>query len=292
MPSPAVRCCVVHWLLFALAITLGCEAAVPAPERQTRGSESPATRPTETLHAEHDGMTLSVRQVTGEGWSGRLVVVAFASPHERHVRVVPSESPRPLDAILGATRPAQPYAAIDGGFYDVDSEPMGLVRTDGVDVRALSENGGSGVFLTEGGRPRIVHRSEYVASEQVREGLQSIDRLVHEGRSLVSPHASPRRAARSAVAIDGDGKLLLVVAFDDRSVVREEEARIELGSQSGQLGPTFGEMAELLVLAGARDALGLDGGISTALTVKSSVRSLRIDGFRGTINSIVVGAAQ
>ncbi|MCZ7685429.1 MAG: hypothetical protein M5U28_44300 [Sandaracinaceae bacterium] len=39
---------------------------------------------------------------------------------------------------------------------------------------------------------------------------------------------------------------------------------------------------------GAVDALGLDGGISTALTVKSAARALRVEGYRGTTSAVLV----
>ena len=88
-----------------------------------------------------------------------------------------------------------------------------------------------------------------------------------------------------------DGVLYLVVAFDERAIASEEDARIVLDEDSGTTGPTLGEMAALLIAIGARDALGLDGGFSTSLTVKSTRHALRIEAFRATINAILVHAA-
>jgi Phosphodiester glycosidase len=56
-------------------------------------------------------------------------------------------------------------------------------------------------------------------------------------------------AARSAIAINAQGKLWLVSALD----------------RAGGKGPTLGEMAKMLQEMGAVDALNLDGGSSTSL---------------------------
>jgi hypothetical protein len=242
------------------------------------------------VRSEDGPLTLSVRTVSSDAWSGRVVVASYAQ-RGREVRVVPSEAPRSLDGIVGPIGARQPFAAIDGGFYDLSGAPMGLVRSAGRDVAPLRETGGSGVFLLEHGAPRIVHRDAYRASDDVTDAVQSIDRLVSGGRSLVSADASDRRAARSAIALDGGGTLHLVVAFDERAVAEEEAARIVLDEDSGTTGPTIGEMAQILVDLGARDALGMDGGFSTSLTVKSTQRSLRIEAYRATINAVLVSAA-
>jgi hypothetical protein len=265
----------------AMIALIGCETPPPPP--------APPALPEESVHAEDGPLSLSIRRIEQDAWSGRLIVATFA-PRARTIRVVPSEGPRPLDAIVGPIGSPQPFAAIDGGFYDLEGAPMGLVRTGGEDVARLREGGGSGVFFVDDA-PHIVHRDAYRPTRAIREAVQSIDRLVADGASLVSPNASDRRAARSAIAISADGALHLVVAFDQRAIALEEDARIVLDEDSGTTGPTLGEMAALLISIGARDALGLDGGLSTSLTVKSAEHALRVEAFRATINAILVHAS-
>jgi hypothetical protein len=272
-----------------LASIAGCTAPDPEPEQR------PRDRVEQSVRADDGPLTFSMRRVRSSGWSGRVVVASFA-PRDRRIRVVPSDHPQPLDAIVGPVGARQPYAAIDGGFYDTDGEPMGLVRTGARDVHALAPNGGSGVLVIDGGAPRIVAQSEYREASSITDALQSIDRIVVDGRSVVSPNASQRRAARSAVAIDGDGTLHLMIAFDDRAIEHEEEALIELGAESTGTGPTLAEMAEIAMAppdeggVSARDALGMDGGFSTSLTVKSDTRAMRILAYRATINAVLVYA--
>lgn len=294
-----------RWLcLWACLALAACEPSEPAPSASARRGAEDAprdeapTRVVEQTRAAQASMTLSVRRVSQPGWEGRLVVASFSPGAGRRARVLPSERPRPLDAIVAERSPPQPFAAIDGGFYDPHGEPMGLVRTGGEDRHPLTDTGGSGVFLVEDGRPRIVHRDAYASRPAIHEALQSIDRLVSEGESLVSASASRRRAARSAVALDADGGLHLVVAFDERAVADEGPAHVALGAEATRTGPTLGQMARLLIRApeeggvGAVEALGLDGGLSTSLVVKSAERSLRIEPYRATINALLVTAAE
>lgn len=296
MISPRARVVApMRWTLVLTAL-VACEPSPPpaAPPAPTATPTPTRTEVEETVHATASALTLSVRRVTAEGWAGRVVVATVTEGQGRRVRVVPSEGPRPLDAILAGVSPPRPFAAIDGGFYDTDGEPMGLVRTEGADRAPLTARGGSGVFFVDGERARVVHQDDFAPSPSIREALQSVDRLVDGGESLVSPTASARRAARSAVAIDADGAVHLVVAFDERAIAREDDARIELGPDSTRTGPTLGEWATLLTRpaseggVSAREALGLDGGYSTSLVVKSDARALSVVAYRATINALLV----
>ncbi len=270
-----------------LILMLGaCTPSAPAPVGEGVAPAPPVV--------EHASMTMTVREVEGDGWRGRVVDVAFTNGRDRHLRILPSERPAPLSEIVARAHPPQPFAAIDGGFYDTDQRPMGLVRTGGVDHHPVGERGGSGVLYVEGGLPRIVHTEAYRPEPSVTEALQSIDRLVNRGASVVAPTASARRAARSAVAIDAAGAVHLVVAFDEAAVATEEAARIELGREATRTGPTIAEWAALLARdpaeggVGATEALGLDGGFSTSLVVKSEAQSLTIVPYNATINAVLL----
>lgn len=224
------------------------------------------------------------------GWSGTVVVASFPKGGY-DVRVLPSPKPAPLDTILAADPVAAPFAAIDGGFYDREGQPMGLVRTGGRDVAPLRKGGGSGVFVYTDGVAHVVHRDRFTAGT---EALQSIDRIVSGGASLVRDKPGSRRAARSAVALDAAGGLHLVVAYDQRAVVSQREGEVQLGPHSASSGPTLAQMATLLTRspgAGgvqAEEALGMDGGISTALTVDNGAQSLHVRPFNATINALAV----
>ncbi len=289
----ALASALASWALASCALAscaLGCEPD-PAP---TAPEPAPPTGATveEVVSASQGPLTLSVRNVAQDGWSGRLVVATLAA-EGRALRVLPSPRPTPLSEIVAGVSPRQPFAAICGGFYDPSGAPMGLVRAGGVEHHALGERGGSGVLAITGGGARVEPATGFEGAG-VTDALQSIDRLVVRGESVVGAGASDRRAARSAIALGEDGAVHLAVAFDERAVVAEDAAVITLGPGSAQTGPTLAQWAALLRAdpaeggLGARDALGLDGGFSTSLVVKSDARALSVIAARATINAILV----
>jgi len=202
------------------------------------------------------------------------------TPVHSDVRVVPSDRVVRL-ADLAPDEPG-PWAAINGGFYEVGA--MGLVVADGNERSPLTERGGSGVFLVDEKGPRVVHRSDWEPGPS--QALQSLDRLVDGGLSVWPEHAGAPRAARSAVAISEDA-LWLVVAVDRRSIPDGVEP-LQLTHTVGYGLPGWA-FAELLVQGvGAQQALNMDGAISTQLEVVGTENVLSILGQSGTINAIVV----
>ncbi|MCC6873805.1 MAG: phosphodiester glycosidase family protein [Sandaracinaceae bacterium] len=235
---------------------------------------------------------LSIARVEQEGWTGRVVRAQVPLSGHR-LRVIGSDRPRPLAEIVAQSPPPRPFAAICGGFYDLEGRAMGLVIADGRTLSPKTEQGGRGIFFYETGRADIVHRDAFEERPAIDQALQSIDRLVDEGANLVATTASQRRAARSAVAIDRSGDVFLVVAFDERAIATATDAEIQLDEDSSRTGPTLWQMAELLRAPPAEGgvsalrALGLDGGVATSMMFKSEARSLSVIAHRATIGAIV-----
>lgn len=225
----------------------------------------------DTVIAEGGGLELhqllwSAATATGVMWAAKL-------PRSAAIDVVPSERPRPLSELVKASGS---WAAVDGGFYD--DGPMGLVVSEGVEHHAWSRGGGSGILV--GPRAAILPRDQWKPGPT--EALQSIDRLVEGGRSLVQQPGP--RDARAAVALGS--ALWLVVAVDDDSVQPGPDG-IQLRRTSGR-GPTLAELAELLVLGlGAEQALNLDGAVSTQMIVSLPDWRWVVRGELGTINAVL-----
>lgn len=174
-----------------------------------------------------------------------------------------------------------PWATINGGFYDRDLTPMGLVVSDGHERSTLRPGGGSGVFLETSDGPRIVHRSEPTTG--ATQALQSIDRLVDAGASVVNS-TNERRAARSAVVVGSDSLWLVLVAAD--ASVRSVPDGIWLRWTSRRGLPLYAFATYLVFATDAVTALNLDGGPSSSLTVRAAGQMFRVIGERGTINAL------
>ncbi len=229
--------------------------------------------------ADDGGLRLEAQRWRDDGASGQLWRVRVPRGGAAEVRagegIVPLASLAPTDA--------GPWALINGGFYDEALRPMGLVVRDGVEVAPLRQGGGSGIFAVDEGGARIVHRDDYGGG--ARQALQSIDRLVDAGASVVRSR-NPDRAARAAVALT-DEAMWLIVAAGDESIRRVDDG-VWL-RQTARRGLPLGAFASYLVAElGADTALNLDGGGSVNLSVRTEALSLDILGERGTCNGLLL----
>ncbi|MFH1809835.1 MAG: phosphodiester glycosidase family protein [Pseudomonadota bacterium] len=223
----------------------------------------------------------------GEIW------IAHIKPEGVQLSVeVASNAPRRITEITSlAEREPGDYLAINGGFYD-DSGPLGLVVSHGHQVKRFRSNGGSGVFVVAGSVPEIMHRDAFKPSPEIHHALQSIDRLVADGESLVRERTQARSDARSLVGIDDHLHLVLAVAYDARAVSQETAGVVYLNRQTTSTGVTLRDLAEFAARdekaggLGLRWALNLDGGWSTALHARIEGQPHGVVGYRGTINAI------
>lgn len=202
---------------------------------------------------------------------------------EAALKVIGADRTRVYDTLLRESG-LSILAAINGGFFDEDGLPLDMVVSDGVVLSPLRASGGSGIFVLRDGRANIVHRS--TPTRGSTQSLQSIDRIIDGGRSLVR-RASDLRAARAAVTIGPDGVELVVIAHGES--VRSEGSSVDVAFASG-FGLTLGEFAEYLIqTSGATKALNLDGGPSVQLRYRTSAGTmLSINGGGPTATAIVV----
>lgn len=182
-----------------------------------------------------------------------------------------------------------PWALVNGGFYEVSGSgyaPMGLVLAAGDEVSPHRRRGGSGVLVVDRrGQVSVVHRDRWPeVSAGARHALQSIDRLVDGGRSLVRSD-STRRAPRSAVALTKEAVwLVAVVAVSDLSGQDTQTPRLT----GHRAGLTLRELARYLVDLGAEEALNLDGGISTQLAASIGEVRFVLRPLGGTMSAVLV----
>ncbi len=238
-----------------------------------------AVQPPEALASE-SGLTLERQHWSLGGAGGWCWRARLPLPGSAQVRA--GTSTKTLDAIVPGND--GPWALVNGGFYDVDGEAMGLVVADSVIQAPYRLGGGSGIFEYRDGVPAIVHRSQYRRGAE--QALQSIDRIVADSRTLVTPRPGRRVAARAAVALS-ERELWLVLCADERSVSGQgDELRIHLPSGLGM--PLWAFAQYLETTTGATDALNLDGSVSAQFAANIGDRKLRIRALRGSINALVI----
>jgi uncharacterized protein YigE (DUF2233 family) len=143
-------------------------------------------------------------------------------------------------------------AAINGGFFTPEQTALGLTVAGGQAQGSSREFGG--MFAVDvAGVPSIrdLAQQPYDGSEGYVEVLQSFPMLIRPGGQPGMIEESGERNRRSVVAIDGSGRVLLIVA------------------PTGDW--TLQDLAEALATSdmGVERALNLDGGSSSGLVVKS-----------------------
>lgn len=262
------------------------------------GEQRPPPRLGEVLYDRRSGgLQVQIRVWHRAGVRQGRVFLAVADRFE----VVPSPH---IQSTLAFAAPALgDFAAINGGFYDDNEQPMGLVRHAGRTVHGRTRHGGSGFLVQTAGGARLLPASSLVPVDST-EGLQSIDRLVVDGRVVVGAGASPAPDARSAVFIDAHARVSLMALVADAAEVQASSSSpedptfwtsVRLGRRSSDTGCSLAECAALLALStdrgglGARQALNLDGGYSTSFQARVGTDTIRVDPHRATINALRLG---
>lgn len=156
---------------------------------------------------------------------------------------------------------------VNGGFFDESFRPLGLIQRRGKTEQSLRDTGW-GVFQITGGdfpAASIKHRKDF-RSSGVDLALQVGPRLVVDGKIQKFQENGPHR--RSAVGVTSEGRVILAVS----------ETAIDLAVWAKLLQPECVQ------------ALNLDGGGSTQLSVRTQKLSLDVLGFTSVANALGVFA--
>lgn len=143
---------------------------------------------------------------------------------------------------------------INGGFYDMSGQPLGLFRVDG---KTLSGKSGSLLingFLTIDSE-NIARIDSQMPSANPHIALQAGPLLMSEGQTLPLAIRSDERARRMAAAITATGRIVFLALYSADSVFD---------------GPLLGDLPALVEKIGIEEnlnivsAINLDGGSASA----------------------------
>jgi len=202
-----------------------------------------------------------------------LHVASFALSDWR-ARVVAFEHPQPL--VRWCRDGGSPFAVVGGFFVRPSCTPLGELRIDG----SLRESIGfdapwdtvRGCVQIDGGTPSVARRDQLPA---VPSGdlLQAGPVLVADGRRVIEDGVDAEGFSAGSRQFDSD----ITVGRYPRAALAVDERRVFAVACDGRTdrdaGMTLGELADTLVVLGARDALNLDGGGSAALVYNGRLRN-------------------
>ena len=209
------------------------------------------------------GVEMRMLRAPGDG-SARSIVALRTAPERIRVAV-------------GNAREAEAWrktfkalAAVNGGYYDAEGKPLGLRASRGQKLNGLHGKAW-GVFYTRGSesspKARIVPTGEFTWRRDMRVAIQCGPRLVENGKVL---QLKNQWARRTGLGVQRDGRVIIAVADSEMSL--PDWARL-WASPSGLNCP---------------DALNLDGGPSSQLSLQTASRQLNLRSGRRVPDAVLI----
>jgi len=145
-------------------------------------------------------------------------------------------------------------AAINANFFGTNLQPLGLIISNSTLLHPLQLGGHTltGIYVNNPEMNKIIHRDKFQSSDDFVEAVQAGPRLIADGQPISIPEDSSTR--RSAIAIDGNGRILLFASKDRFPGLSLKEFQQILLDKDLDI----------------KDALNLDGGGSSQLYVSYS----------------------
>ncbi len=156
-------------------------------------------------------------------------------------------------------------AAINGGYFDEQWQPLGLLVHAGRQTNPLRK-ADWGIFYVAQGRAGLRHTRQGLPAGAT-EALQCGPRLVIAGRT---PDFKPGESSRAAVGIAPSGQVILAATSRGALSLRD--------------------WARAMKTLGCRDALNLDGGPSSQLYFRAGKTTIDLPGAYGVPSALLVTA--
>ena len=235
-----------------------------------------------TITSDPDGDGIEALEITGEGFTGNLLIVY--DPARVHFYSISnfstSGSGKKITTIINETGAV---AAINGGgFYDPDGHgqggmPIGPTFVNGELVSNFDPDHYYTIIGMTGEHKLLVGNisASQALQNGIVEGITFGPALVLNGKAVEFAEIRGGLNPRSAIGQRADGAILLMTVN---------------GRQPGSLGATYKQMGELMLKYGAVTAGNLDGGSSSRLFYKGEQlnKSSSLIGMRPVPNAIIV----
>jgi len=176
---------------FLLIFLLACPAVHAAWEiTQRRDFKDPTGK----VHASELLLT--------DGTIDAAAQVVYFSPSDVRFQVIPNLEGA-IDGVRSAVDLAQAIAGINGGYFQADLGPLGLLISNSRVIHPPQKAKLlSGIFLVKDGRPEIIRSNELVSTKGVQQAIQCGPLLVERGQPVPGLNTQ-KFAARSFVFMCG-----------------------------------------------------------------------------------------
>ena len=208
------------------------------------------------------GNGLEVRTISRRSGLSTLTIAAVRAPANR-VHIASGSILRAPDW-AGKTGA---IAVINGGYFDDKTQAIGLRVADGKRTQNFYSKANWGVFTVRDGKATITHTRDYKGSPSTQQAMQCGPRLVVNGKVT---DLKPQSARRSGIGVDASGEVVLAVC--DGALSFQEWATLWADPQG----------------LNCRNALNLDGGGSTQMTVVSPSHPVKVRGAWPVPDAIII----
>ncbi len=192
---------------------------------------------------------------------------------------------QPAAYLADIHRRSRAMASINGGFFQPNYQPTGLVIIEGKSLHPYNPHGASGILRISEGRPEIVWAKQYkIGNPPDPYALQVGPLLIEPGRKFGMRSNGHHYKHRSALCMDDEGRSILICS--KRGSAKDEP----------RAGLDLYELAKILYAEPAQGGLGcsvalnMDGGPSAQLQVTHQAFEVGINGEGKIRNAIAVFA--
>ena len=197
-----------------------------------------------------DGIPFRVKVTDGSS-TANLILIVF-HPGTFALRVVSNNEWR-YPSVADAAAATDAVAGVNGGYFQADGTPVGLLISDDRTVHKLeAAKLLSGVLFVRDGKPGLVRSSRFARMKNVTQAIQCGPFLLEDGRAVTGLN-NERSAPRTFVFTAGNSVWGFGIC---RSVTLAEMGQIMA-------------VPDLLGRASVASALNLDGGSSTQFWARS-----------------------
>ena len=229
--------CVWAGLALTLALSQGCARSGKAKPLQWRRAAPGLEYSQVTLRPNPNESEATVHFVRVD--PKRLALQVVTAPGDLH---------RPLGDAAGFRRAAHGLAAVNGGYFDPQFKPLGLLVSQGRELSRV-RHVDHGIFYIANGRAGLQHARSWHPPQGLEFAVECGPRLLIDSQPLGFKAGAARR-----VAIGADAQDRVVLAVTEGVMTLADLARL-LAAPEPRGGP------------GLTLALNLDGGSSTMLDV-------------------------
>ena len=144
------------------------------------------------------GKVHALELLVTDGTTDTEVQIVYFSPRDVRFQVVPNLEGK-IDGVRGAVDVAEGMAGINGGYFEADLSPLGLLISNGQVVHSAQKAKLlSGIFLVRQGHPEIMRARDLKGAKGIQQAIQCGPFLVEGGQPVPGLNAQ-RVAARTLI---------------------------------------------------------------------------------------------